>query len=232
VQYHVRSAEQYLFGLEDPDGTLRQVTKAAVREVVGANTMDFVLTDGRQTIADRTRQLLQQRLDGYQSGLAVGEVNLEQARVPDAVQPAFDDANTKAPEDMKRLKAEAEAYASDRIPKARGAAAREVAEAIGYRDRLIARAEGESARFNKVLAEYRKAPKVTRDRLYLETMSEVLSKTSKVIVDVNKNGPAIYLPLDQFRGGARGTDADAAPPPASRQGQGSGDNRSRERGGP
>ena len=236
IQYRVSSAEKYLFSLQDPDSTLRQVTKSAVRETVGRSRMDFILTEGRQEIAERTKLIMQERLDAYDSGLVVAEVNLQNVQAPEPVQGAFADA-IKAREDQERLKNEAEAYANDRVPKSRGAAARELAEAIAYRDRRVAESEGESARFTKLLAEYRKAPRVTRDRLYLETMSEVFASATKIIVDVDKTGPMIYLPLDQLnKGGARSAD----PPPDTSSSTGSGsrsspsggsDYRSRERGG-
>jgi membrane protease subunit HflK len=232
VQYRVSSAEKYLFSQADPDSTLRQVTKSAVREVVGRSRMDFILTEGRQEVAERTQQILQERLDAYDSGLIVAEVNLQNVQAPEPVQDAFADA-IKAREDQERLKNEAEAYANDRLPKARGAAARELAEAIAYRDRLIAQAEGESERFSKLLTEYRKAPRVTRDRLYLETMSEVLANTTKIMIDVDRSGPLIYLPLDQLnkaRGDAA-TDGSAVPPTGSRTGPAGSDHRSRDRGG-
>lgn len=231
VQYRVSSAQNYLFNQADPDATLRQVTKSAVREVVGRNSMDFILIEGRQEVAERTQQILQERLDAYGAGLIVTEVNLQNVQAPEPVQDAFLDA-IKAREDQERLKNEAEAYANDRLPRARGAAARELAEAIAYRDRLIAQAEGESDRFKKLLAEYRKAPRVTRDRLYLETMSEVMSNATKIVIDVDKGGPMIYLPLDQLNKGR----AEPAPERATGPGSGSRPNtsaaeRSRERGG-
>jgi len=233
VQYRVKSVQEYLFSQADPDSTLRQVTKSAVREVVGRSKMDFILTEGRQEVAERTQQILQERLDYYKSGLSVAEVNLQNVQAPEPVQDAFADA-IKAREDQERLKNEAEAYANDRLPRARGAAARELAEAIAYRDRLIAQANGESERFKKLLAEYRKAPRVTRDRLYLETMSQVLGDVTKIVVDTDKNGPVIYLPLDQLNKAQRGTEAGADPNAGagtgSRPGT-SGAERSRERGG-
>jgi len=233
VQYKVKSALQYLVATADPDATLRQVTKSAVREVVGRSRMDHVLSgEGRQDVSSQTLQILQERLDAYDSGLIVTEVNFQNVQAPEAVQDAFADA-IKAREDQERLKNEAEAYANDRLPKAGGAAARERAEAVAYRDRLIAQASGEAERFSKILAEYRKAPRVTRDRLYLETMSEVLGNATKIVVDVDRNGPIIYLPLDQLNRAARaGEPADAAPSgPGTRPGAASGDSRSRERGG-
>lgn len=220
VQYRVSSAEEYLFSVDDPDSTLRQALKSAVREVVGRSTMDFILTEGRQKIATDTKLLLQQTLDEYKTGLAVSEVNLQQAQPPEAVQSAFADA-IKAREDQQRLKNEAEAYSNDRLPRSRGAAARQTAEAEAYRERNIARAEGEAARFTKLLAEYQKAPKVTRERLYLEAMSEVLSNSSKILVDVSKGSPMLYLPLEQLmkqmprNSGTEAPELSIAPPTAS-----------------
>lgn len=197
VQYRVSSAEDYLFNVDDPDTTLRQATKSAVREVVGQSAMDYILTDGREEVGNHTKQLLQERLDAYKTGLVVTEVNMQQAQPPQPVQAAFADA-IKAREDQQRLKSEAEAYANGRLPKARGAAARQMAEAIGYRARVIARAQGDASRFLQLDAEYRKAPKVTRERLYLDSINSVLSNSSKVLVDVDKGNSMIYLPLDQI----------------------------------
>ncbi|MGH8443547.1 MAG: FtsH protease activity modulator HflK [Nevskiaceae bacterium] len=234
VQYRVSSAQEYLVSQADPDATLRQVTKSAVREVVGRSKLDYVLSgEGRQDVSDQTLQILQERLDAYKSGLVVTEVNFQNVQAPEAVQDAFLDA-TKAREDQERLKNEAEAYANDRLPKAGGQAARQRAEAVAYRDQRIAEAAGEADRFTKVLAEYRKAPRVMRDRMYLETMSDVLGNTTKVIVDVDRNGPMIYLPLDQLNRATRaGEPGDAAPSTGAgaRSGTPSGDSRTRERGG-
>lgn len=232
VQYRVNSAQQYLVSQADPDATLRQVTKSAVREVVGRNKMDFVLSgEGRQEVSQQTRQILQERLDYYASGLDVSEVNFQNVQAPEAVQDAFADA-IKAREDQVRLTNEAEAYANGRLPKAGGTAARELAEATAYRDRLIAQASGEADRFLKLLKEYRKAPRVTRDRLYLETMSEVLGNATKIVIDVDSTGPMIYLPLDQLNRGTRaGEPGDAAPTgPGTRPEASSGDSRTRDRG--
>jgi modulator of FtsH protease HflK len=232
VQYRVSSARQYLVSQADPDATLRQVTKSAVREVVGRSKLDYVLLDGRQDVSDQTLQILQERLDAYESGLIVTEVNFQNVQAPEAVQDAFLDA-TKAREDQERLKNEAEAYANDRLPKAGGQVARQRAEAVAYRDQLIAQAAGEAERFNKILTEYRKAPRVTRDRLYLETMSEVLGNASKVIVDTDKNGPMLYLPLESLGRGTRAGepgDAAATPNASARPGT-TPDPRLRDRGG-
>jgi membrane protease subunit HflK len=197
VQYRVSKVEDYIFNVADPDLTMRQATKSSVREIVGQSKMDFILTDGRQEIADRTKTLLQERMDEYSSGLFVTEVNLQQAQPPEPVQAAFADA-IKAREDQQRLKNEAEAYANDRLPRARGAAARQVQEATGYRDQVVAKAEGDVARFTQLLTEYRKAPKVTRERMYLDTMNAVYGSSSKILVDVDKGSQMLYLPLDQI----------------------------------
>lgn len=197
VQYRVSKVEDYLFQVEDPDGTLRQTLKSAVREVVGRSNMDFILTDGRQKVATETRQLMQDRLDEYKTGLVVSEVNLQQVQPPEQVQSSFADA-IKAREDQQRLKNEAEAYANDRLPRARGGAARQTAEASAYRDRVVARAEGDASRFTALLREYQKAPRVTRERLYLDAMAEVLGSSSKILIDVNKGNPMLYLPLEQL----------------------------------
>jgi modulator of FtsH protease HflK len=231
VQYRVSSAEKYLFSQADPDSTLRQVTKSAVREVIGRSKMDYILSgEGRQDVSQRTQQILQERLDAYDSGLVVAEVNLQNVQAPEPVQDAFLDA-TKAREDHVRLTNEAEAYANERLPRASGAAARELAEAIAYRDRLIAQAQGESERFLKLLAEYRKAPRVTRDRLYLETMSEVFANANKVLIDVDRSGPMIYLPLDQLHKAGRAEAGADAPAAGAMPRAGTATERARERGG-
>ncbi|MGH8505648.1 MAG: FtsH protease activity modulator HflK [Stenotrophobium sp.] len=217
VQYRVSSAEDYLFNVDDPDTTLRQATKSAVREVVGQSTMDYILTDGREEVGNRTKQLLQDRLDAYKTGLVVTEVNMQQAQPPEPVQAAFADA-IKAREDQQRLKSEAEAYANARLPKARGAAARQMAEATGYRAKVIARAQGDASRFLQLDAEYRKAPKVTRERLYLDSIGSVLSNSSKVLVDVDKGSSMIYLPLDQIMKNQPKMPALASPPDATTPG--------------
>ncbi len=216
VQYRVSKVEDYLFNVEDPDGTLRQTLKSAVREVVGRSNMDFILTDGRQKVASETKQLMQDRLDEYKTGLIVSEVNLQQVQPPEQVQSSFADA-IKAREDQQRLKNEAEAYANDRLPRARGGAARQTAEASAYRDRVVARATGDASRFSQLLVEYQKAPRVTRERLYLDAMAEVLGSTSKILLDVNKGNPMLYLPLEQLmknlpRGSEAGADAPTAMP--------------------
>ncbi|NOY61875.1 MAG: FtsH protease activity modulator HflK [Gammaproteobacteria bacterium] len=197
IQYKVKSAQSYLFNLREPDLTLREATESAIREVVGKGEMDFVLTEGRGQIAQRAEELIQLILDRYQSGLIITSVNMQDAQPPEQVQGAFHDA-VKAREDEERLANEAQAYANDVIPKARGAAARQMEEAEAYKARVVASAEGEVARFDSVLAEYAKAPQVTRERIYIEGMEAVLSKTSKVLMDVKGGNSLMYLPLDRL----------------------------------
>ncbi|MBZ0070414.1 MAG: FtsH protease activity modulator HflK [Thiohalobacteraceae bacterium] len=201
VQYQVKDPREYLFMVRDPDVTLKQVTESAIREVVGKSNMDFVLTEGRSEVAMQSKELIQGILDQYNAGLLVTTVNLQDAQPPEEVQDAFADA-IKAREDEVRQKNEAEAYANDIIPRARGAAARVLEEGDGYKLSVIAKAEGESSRFEQVLTEYSKAPEVTRKRLYLDTMQQVLANSSKVTMDVSKSNNLLYLPLDQMLQGA------------------------------
>ena len=201
VQYKVSNAKDYIFNVRDPDTTLRQVTETAMREVVGKDNMDFVIKDGRVEVATRTKDLMQKILDIYKTGLVVTNLNMQNAQPPEQVQHAFNDA-IKAREDKERLVNEAEAYSNDILPRARGKAARMGQEAQAYRDEIIAKADGETSRFIKILNEYKKAPAVTRERLYLETMEEVLGKSNKVLIDVKKGNNLMYLPLDRL--GSRG----------------------------
>lgn len=235
VQYRVSDVNAFVFNVADPDLTIRQVTKSSVREVVGQSRMDFILTEGREEIADRTKLLLQERMEEYGTGLFVTEVNLQQAQPPEPVQAAFADA-IKAREDQQRLKNEAEAYANDRLPRARGAAARQVEEANAYREQVVAKAQGDASRFTQLLAEYREAPQVTRERLYLDAMGEVYGNNNKILIDVDKGSPLLYLPLDQLmrRSGSGGSSTETLVSPQTMPRSGSGselDNlRSRERG--
>ncbi|MBF0218198.1 MAG: FtsH protease activity modulator HflK [Gammaproteobacteria bacterium] len=202
VQYQIKpdpdAARDYLFNVRDPDETLRQATASAVREVIGKSTMDFIITEGRSTVALDSQRLLQETLDTYESGLVVIQLTMQSAAAPQQVKKAFDDV-VEAREDAERYKNEAETYANDILPKARGAAARLIQEAEGYKDAVIAAADGESARFAKVLVEYEKAPEVTRQRLYIDAMESVLQNSSKVIVDNNSSNNLLYLPLDRIR---------------------------------
>lgn len=197
VQYKIKDAQDYLFNVRSPDDTLRQATETAMREIVGKNKMDFVIKDGRVEVATRTKELMQKILDSYNTGIVVTNLNMQDAQPPEQVQHAFDDA-VKAREDKERLINEAQAYSNDVLPKARGRAARMEQEASAYRAEKIAKAQGETQRFLQVLTEYNKAPKVTRERLYLETMESVLGNTNKVMVDVKKGNSLMYLPLDKM----------------------------------
>ncbi len=197
VQYQVKDARDYLFNVRDPDQTLREATESAVREVIGQSEMDFVITGGRSEVVERVKVLVQEILDRYRAGLTVVNLNMQDAQAPEQVQGAFADA-VKAREDEQRLKNEAEAYSNDVLPRARGAAARLIEEANAYREQVIAQAEGETARFLSVLAQYEKAPAVTRKRLYLESMESVLSQSSKVMVDTKGGNNLLYLPLDKL----------------------------------
>ncbi|MEW5756842.1 MAG: FtsH protease activity modulator HflK [Pseudomonadota bacterium] len=229
VQYRVKSASDYLFNLQNPDDTLREVTESALREIVGKSTMDFVLTEGRREIAERVQELLQNVMDTYKSGIIVTSVNLQDAQPPEQVQHAFADA-VKAREDEQRFKNEAEAYANDIIPKARGAAARQLEEANAYKSRVTAEAEGSANRFNQILTEYRRAPEVTRKRLYLETVQQVLANSSKVMVAAEGGNNLIYLPLDRLMGRepAASFAAPQLPAPAQEEAQPKVDFRSRD----
>jgi len=201
VQYKVNDAQNYLFNVVDPDVTLRQAVESSIRQVVGQNTLDYILTDGRVDVAEKTRERSQKLLDEYQTGLTITSVNMQDAQPPEQVQASFSDA-VKAREDRERLINEAEAYANDIIPRARGAAARTVEEARAYKDQVIAKSEGEADRFDKLLVEYERAPEVTKERLYRETLESVLGSTSKVVVDSNSNS-MMYLPIDKLVGAAK-----------------------------
>jgi membrane protease subunit HflK len=200
VQYKIESAHQYLFEVTDPDLTLRDAVESALREVVGQNRMDFVLTEGRNEVVSKVQQLAQSNLNDYNSGLLITSVNLQDAQPPEQVQNAFADV-VKAREDRERLINEAQAYANDILPKARGQAARELEEASAYHDRVIAQARGEAARFTSIVAEYQKAPEVTRNRLYIDAITGVFANTSKVFMGSENSNNLMYLPLDKMMGG-------------------------------
>jgi membrane protease subunit HflK len=197
VQYTLKSPEEYLFNNRSPDEAVRQVGETAMREIVGKSKMDFVLYEGRGDIAARAKALMQQILDRYKTGILISIVNLQNAQPPEQVQASFDDA-VRAKQDLQRLKNEGEAYANDILPKAKGAAARLMEEANGHKQRVIANAQGDASRFTQVLAEYEKAPGVTRERLYLDMMQQILQSTSKVVVDQKGGNSLLYLPLDKL----------------------------------
>jgi len=198
VQYQIKDAKSYLYNLSDPDITLREVTESAERGVIGKNTLDYVLTEGRGNIADEIKNEIQRVLDQYQAGIRVMAVNVKEAQPPEDVKTAFDDA-TKAREDEQRLKNEAESYSNEVVPKARGAAARLIQESEGYKLKLIAKAKGEAGRFEKLLTEYQKSPEITRERLYLDTMETIFDKTNTVLMDVKGGNNMIYLPIDKLQ---------------------------------
>lgn len=198
VQYRIKDPRDLLFNVSDPvPFVVRSATESAVREIVGKNSFDFVITEGRAEIAARTKELLQTILDRYDTGIQVITVEMQSAQAPEEVKAAFDDA-VKAREDEERLKNEAEAYANDVVPRARGQAARLVQEAQAYKASIIARAEGEARRFEQILVQYRKAPAVTRERLYLEALEDVMQKAGKVVVDQKGGNNILYLPLDKI----------------------------------
>jgi len=210
IQYKVKSASDYLFRVKNPEITLRHATESAAREIIGKSKMDFILTEGRAEISSQALDLIQRILDKYEAGLLVISVNLQDAQPPEQVQGAFEDA-VKAREDNERVKNEAQAYANDILPRANGKAARLVAEANAYKEQVIAEADGETDRFKKILVEYNKAPKVTRKRLYLDSMEAVMKNTTKIMVDVSGNN-LLYLPLDKAASG--GNSRRIVPPPA------------------
>jgi membrane protease subunit HflK len=197
VQYILKSPEDFLFNNRATDDAVLQIAETAIREIVGKSKMDFVLYEGREQVAAQATALMQEILDRYKTGILVSKVTMQNAQPPEQVQAAFDDA-VKAGQDRERLKNEGQAYANDVIPKAKGAAARLLEEANGYRQRVIANSEGEASRFKQVLFEYQKAPGVTRERMYIATIQQVLESTSKIIIDQKGGGSLMYLPLDKL----------------------------------
>jgi membrane protease subunit HflK len=213
VQYTLKDIKDYLFNNRLPDDSVLQAAETAFREIVGKSKMDFVLYEGREQVAVAAQRLMQDILDRYKTGIQVQRVTMQNAQPPEQVQAAFDDA-VKAGQDRERQKNEGQAYANDVIPKARGTASRLIQEADGYRQRVIATAEGDASRFKQVLVEYSKAPAVTRDRMYLDAMQQIMTNTTKVMLDVRAGGNLLYLPLDklmQMGGAATAPAPDAAP---------------------
>jgi membrane protease subunit HflK len=197
VQWRISEPDDFLFNVAQPDDTLRQVAESAVRSVIGKSTLDFVLTEGRSDVAQNQESLMQQILTDYDAGVLIVKVDMQIAKPPEEVKAAFDDA-IKAREDEQRLVNEAEAYRNEILPQARGQAARILEQANGYKARVIAESEGNAARFEQLLTEYERAPSVTRERLYLETMESVLSGTNKVMIDAEGNNSLMYLPIDKL----------------------------------
>jgi len=197
VQYTLKNASDWVFNNREQGEMVKQVAETAIREVVGRNKMDFVLYEGREKIAFDTSQLMQQIVDRYKTGVQITNVTMQGVQPPEQVQASFDDA-VKAGQDRERQKNEGQAYANDVIPRARGAASRLMQESEAYRSSVTANAQGEASRFKQVLVEYQKAPAVTRDRMYLDTMQKIFSSTTKVMVDAKGNNNLIYLPLDKL----------------------------------
>ncbi len=212
VQYQVKDAKDYAFNVLDPASTLKQVTESVQRGVIGRSDMDFVLTEGRSEIVAAIKTEIQSVMDAYKTGILITSVNLQDAQPPEQVQGSFEDA-IKAREDKQRLINEAEAYSNDVVPKARGAASRIVQEAEAYKEKSIAQAKGDVSRFSQLLTEYKKAPGVTKQRMYIETMEQVLGKSSNVFVDVKSGGNIMYLPLEKLVNQVA-DDGVAAPVPA------------------
>jgi membrane protease subunit HflK len=207
VQFRRADPVKYLFNVRDAQATLSDVSESAIREVIGKSQMDFALGEGRTEIATRTEALIQQTLDEYGAGILVTKVNLQDVNFPEQVEAAVQDA-IKAREDRERLAFEAQAYANDIIPKARGEAARRLADSEAYKARVTADALGEASRFEQLLVEYQAAPEVTRERLYIESIEDVLSRTNKVLLDAGGSGNMVYLPIDKLLENRAG----AAPP--------------------
>ncbi len=197
AQYNIKDAQAYTFDVRDPDLTLKQAAESAFREVVGRNKMDFIITEGRTEVTAETKNIMQTILDSYNTGLNVLQVNLNEAQPPEEVQDAFADA-IKAREDQQRIINEANAYRNDIVPKARGDAQSMLEDAEAYRTRVLKSSEGETERFSKLLAEYKLAPEVTRERLYLDSMEKVMGENAKVIMDSSNSGNLMYLPLDKL----------------------------------
>ena len=197
AQYRIANLKDFVLNVKDTEGSLRNAIESALRHVVGDNTLDQTLTVGRENIAQEVQARLQSYLDIYQTGLIVQQVNIEKTDPPAAVKNAFDDV-VAAREDKERLQNEAERYALSIVPEARGQAQARIREAEAYKEAVVAEAEGEVERFNQLLAEYQKAPDVTRDRLYLDALQSVLSNSTKVMVDVEGGNNLLYLPLDKI----------------------------------
>lgn len=216
VQYKISNLQDFVLNVDQPEISLQHATDSALRHVVGSTAMDQVLTEGRELMASEIKERLQRFLDTYRTGITVTQVNVQNAAAPREVQEAFDDV-IRAREDEQRSRNQAETYANGVVPEARGQAQRIIEDANGYRDETVSRAKGEADRFTKLVAEYRKAPEVTRERLYLDTMQEVFSNTSKVLVTGNKNGQSnlLYLPLDKMIDSGRPASAPATGAAAS-----------------
>ncbi|EAR60363.1 FtsH protease activity modulator HflK [Neptuniibacter caesariensis] len=197
VQYVISDTRNFVLSVRDPESSLSHAAESALRHVVGSTDMHSILTQGREALSIQVQDRLQNYMNDYATGLQISKVNIKEAKAPNQVQDAFDDV-IKAREDEQRVKNEAESYANGIIPEARGQAQRMLEEASAYKEQVIARSEGDAKRFTALLTEYQKAPEVTRERLYLDTMQEVLSQNPKVLVDVEGGNNMMYLPLDKI----------------------------------
>ncbi len=197
VQYILSNPEDFLFNNRDAENSVLQVAETAIRQIIGNSKMDFVLYEGREQVAADTTILMQKVLDRYQIGIQINRVTMQNAQPPEQVQAAFDDA-VKAGQDRERQVNEGQAYANNVIPRASGAAARLIEEAAGYKQRVISTAEGDASRFEQILVEYTKAPDVTRNRMYLDTVQQILSSASKILIDQQGGNNLLYLPLDKL----------------------------------
>lgn len=202
IQYNVKDAADYVLNVVEPDDTLRQAAESALREVIGKNSMDYVITVGVNDIAARTKTVIQNMLNEYEAGIEVLTVNITNAQPPEQVQAAFADA-IKAREDAERFINEAEAYRNEVVPLARGEATQQLERAKAYKAQVVDNAKGEANRFTQLLTEYQLAPEVTRERLYLDTLEDVLAVSNKVMIDGDNANNMMYLPLDQLRNNSR-----------------------------
>ena len=197
VQYRIQDPIKYVIAVQDPELSLDNASESAIRHVVGGNYMDQILTTGRDRIADDVQDRLQDYMNIYNTGISVSQVNVVDAQPPDAVRPAFDDV-IRAREDEQRAKNKAEQYANQIIPEARGEAQRRIEQANAYREEVVAEATGDASRFDLLLSEYLKAPEVTRQRLYIDSIEDVMTASSKIMVDVEGGNNMLFLPLDKI----------------------------------
>ncbi len=197
VQYVIQDPVNYVIAVQDPERSLDNAAESAIRHEVGSNFMDQILTTGREQMAAAVQDRLQEYMDNYDTGIRVARVNVVQAQPPDAVRPAFDDV-IRAREDEQRAQNQAQQFANQRIPEARGEAQRQIEQANAYKQQAIAQAEGEASRFDQLLVEYQKAPEVTRQRLYIESLQDVMTASSKVMIDVEGGNNMLYVPLDKI----------------------------------
>lgn len=214
VQYRIQDPKNYVMRVADAKGSLMEATESSLRHVVGGTVMDQVITEGREVIALDVKDRLQEYLDRYKTGLYVTKANIQDAHPPTEVKAAFDDV-IKAKEDRERLKNEAEAYANGIIPEARGMAQRILEEANAYKGEVVAQAEGEAERFKRLLTEYQKAPEVTRQRLYIDTMESVYARSTKIMIDVKGGNNMLYLPLDKIMEQSKSSASSASSSPVS-----------------